>query len=81
VLGVRIPPGLQLFRKAIETNMLNKINIFITDVIQELKKVSWPTFEELRSSTIVVIVVSIIFAVFIFSVDRLLSLVMQKFLQ
>ena len=81
MLGVRIPPGLQLFRDAIDTDMLNKINIFIADVWQELKKVSWPTFEELRSSTIVVIVVSIVFALFVFSIDRILTLGMQKFLQ
>lgn len=40
--------------------MIKKIKNFASDVVAEMKKVSWPTKEQLRESTIVVIVVTII---------------------
>ena len=81
MLGVRIPPGLLLFFDLCDTDMLNKIKFFFDDVWQEMQKVSWPTFPELRGSTVVVIVVSVIFALFIFIVDRGLTTVMRYILQ
>ncbi len=38
-----------------------------------MRKVTWPTKDELMGSTIVVIVVSLIVAIFIGIVDRILS--------
>ncbi len=40
--------------------MIKKIKNFASDVVAEMKKVSWPTKEQLRESTVVVIVVTII---------------------
>jgi preprotein translocase subunit SecE len=53
--------------------MIDKIKKFVSDVIVELKKVSWPSREELRGSTLVVIVTVILVAVFIGVVDRILA--------
>jgi preprotein translocase subunit SecE len=53
--------------------MIDKIKKFVSDVIVELKKVSWPSREELRGSTMVVIVTVILVAVFIGLVDRILA--------
>jgi len=53
--------------------MFQKISKFFTEVRQEMSKVSWPTREELRGSTIVVITVSLIFAIFIYLIDQILS--------
>ncbi len=53
--------------------MINKIKDFFTGVKVEMKKVSWPTFEELKSSTAVVIVFAIMIAVFLFVVDLFLA--------
>jgi preprotein translocase subunit SecE len=53
--------------------MIDKIKKFVSDVIVELKKVSWPSREELRGSTLVVIVAVILVAVFIGLVDRILA--------
>ena len=46
---------------------------FLKDVQVESAKVSWPSRNELRDSTIVVIVTVLIVATFIGIVDRLLS--------
>ena len=46
---------------------------FIKEVQVESTKVSWPTRNELRDSTVVVIVTVLIVAVFIGIVDRVLT--------
>ena len=53
--------------------MKDKIVNFFLDIVREMKKVTWPKREELRESTMVVIVTSLIFAAFVFVVDKILS--------
>jgi len=53
--------------------MFQKAMRFIKEVKSEMAKVSWPTREELKGSTIVVIVVSLLFAAFVFFADQVLS--------
>ena len=53
--------------------MINKIKEFMNGVQFEMKKVSWPTWEELRGSTMVVLGLSLILSVFLFIVDFVLS--------
>lgn len=50
---------------------------FIRETQQELKKVSWPTREELVGSTGVVIFTTFLLAVFIGIVDFFLSIVIR----
>lgn len=47
----------------------------------EMGKVSWPSRDQLKTSTIVVLMVTVIFAVFIGSFDWLLSQIVQWFLR
>lgn len=49
--------------------MINKIKNYYNDVIKEMKKVSMPSKEELRGTTIVVIVAAAIFTIFIWLSD------------
>ncbi len=53
--------------------MFKKAKQFIEDVQTEMKKVVWPEREELINSTIVVIVVSALFTIFIFLTDTIVS--------
>ena len=46
---------------------------FLKDVRVEMTKVTWPTWEELKGQTIVVIVAVLLIAAFIGSVDLVLS--------
>ena len=52
---------------------MNKFVTFLKEVNAELRKVTWPTKEELIGSTIVTIVVSLIMSIFIGFVDRILT--------
>ncbi len=49
--------------------MKEKIINFVNDVIKEMKKVTWPTKDELIESTNVVIVASLLFALFTYLID------------
>ncbi len=53
--------------------MIAKTTKFLQDVRTEMSKVSWPTRQELKGQTWIVIVVSLFFAVFIYLVDHILS--------
>ncbi|HID10584.1 MAG TPA: preprotein translocase subunit SecE [Candidatus Latescibacteria bacterium] len=53
-----------MFRKTIQ---------FLREVQNELSNVTWPTREELIGSTVAVLALSLILAVFIGLVDRLLT--------
>jgi len=45
--------------------MIERIKLFLAETRTELKKVTWPTREELKESTIVVIVSTFIVTVFV----------------
>jgi preprotein translocase subunit SecE len=53
--------------------MLQKVTNFVQDVRQEMSKVSWPSKDQLKGQTLIVIGVSLFFAIFIFLVDHLLA--------
>ena len=53
--------------------MFGKIKVFLEQVNIELKKVTWPSREELKGSTIVVIVSTILLAIFIGIADYAIS--------
>ena len=61
-------------------NIKQKIVTYYEETVVELKKVTWPTKDEVRGSTIVVVITSIILSAFVFVVDRLLSLAVGSFL-
>ena len=53
--------------------MIDKIRNYLREVWLEMGKVTWPTRNELRESTMVVIVATFIVTVFIFVVDRIMD--------
>ena len=53
--------------------MVQKIRTFLSEVNQELSKVSWPTREELYGSVAVVIVLCVILSIFVFGIDVILN--------
>jgi preprotein translocase subunit SecE len=61
--------------------MIDKIKTFLVDTKNELKKVTWPTKDELKESTRVVIVASLLLTVFIGVVDQILSRIIKLIFQ
>ncbi|UCE18501.1 MAG: preprotein translocase subunit SecE [Gemmatimonadota bacterium] len=56
--------------------MFKKIAKFFQEVRIEMSKVAWPTRDELFASAKVVIIISLLFALYIFVVDTGLSKIM-----
>ncbi|MDW8436924.1 MAG: preprotein translocase subunit SecE [Chloroherpetonaceae bacterium] len=58
-----------------------RIGNYYNDVVAEMKKVTWPSKEELRESTLVVLTVSGLLALFTFIIDESLGLLIKQFLR
>ena len=61
-------------------NYIDKAGKYYRDVVGEMRKVSWPTRDEVKDMTVVVLTVSGILALFTFSVDWVITTVMGKLL-
>ena len=46
---------------------------FLAEVQVELKRTTWPSVVEVRGTTLVVIVTVLVFAIFLFAIDYVLS--------
>ncbi|MCK6603228.1 MAG: preprotein translocase subunit SecE [Bacteroidetes bacterium] len=52
---------------------MNTIKQYLTEVLAEMSKVSWPTREELKESTVIVLVFSLVFGIAVYSMDTVFS--------
>ncbi|MCU0359970.1 MAG: preprotein translocase subunit SecE [Bacteroidia bacterium] len=58
---------------------MSKIGTYLSETKNELvNKVSWPTWPELQSSAIVVMVSSVIIALLVFGMDFLFEILMKQ---
>ncbi len=57
--------------------MIERIKLFLSETRTELKKVTWPTRQELKESTIVVIVSTFIVTIFVGVVDQVISRIIR----
>ncbi|MCD6308900.1 MAG: preprotein translocase subunit SecE [Candidatus Latescibacteria bacterium] len=55
-------------------NWIDNSKRFLKEVRSEMKKVTWPSWIELKGSTVLVIIVAVFFSVYIGLVDFILSL-------
>lgn len=59
---------------------MNKIKQYIQESYHELvHKVSWPTWEELQSSTMVVLIATVIITLIVWGMDIVSSTLMENF--
>lgn len=58
--------------------MVEGIRQFFIDVNKEMKKVSWPSREQLQESTVVVVVTCLVIATIVFIIDQGMTFVMQS---
>jgi preprotein translocase subunit SecE len=60
--------------------MFQKIRKFFSEVKVELRKVTWPTREELKGSTRIVIIATFVVTLFVGFIDQLLTLIIRRLL-
>ena len=60
--------------------MIEKIRRFFSETRVEMRKVTWPTRDELKESTKIVIVATFVVTIFIGIVDQILSFIVRRLL-
>lgn len=60
--------------------MIEKIKRFFSETRVEMRKVTWPTRDELKESTKIVIVGTLVVTVFIGVVDQILTFIVRRLL-
>ena len=58
-----------------------ELRAFFSEVRSELKKVTWPSWQEVRSTTIVVIATTFFFGFYLWGLDLAFSEVLSRFLK
>jgi preprotein translocase subunit SecE len=61
--------------------LLLRMSTYVQETREELKKCSWPTWEELKGSTVVVMISILLLGAFTVVVDRLLYMVVRVMMQ
>jgi preprotein translocase subunit SecE len=56
---------------------IEQMRLFLSEVRNELKRVTWPSRQEVYATTVVVILVSIFFGVYLFTLDYGLNSLFQ----
>ena len=63
------------------TGSWNNLRTFLSEVRNELKRVSWPSRKEVYATTVVVILTSIFFGVYLWGLDLALNAAVTKIFQ
>lgn len=61
-------------------NFLKKILNFLVESKTELKKVKWPTLKETLQYTLIVIIISVVVAIYLGGLDYIFSFLLRKFI-
>ena len=81
--GARVtPPRVAPARRQREAKRRGLLSLlrprWAEEIISELRKVTWPTWEETRNLTIVVLVISVLFGIFLGGVDMFFNWVIDN---
>jgi preprotein translocase subunit SecE len=58
-----------------------RISQFLRDVRAEMNRVSWPTPNEVKNTTIITLIAVIFFAIYLFAVDQVLSFLITQLIR
>jgi preprotein translocase subunit SecE len=62
-------------------DFLRRAQEFVREVVAEFRKVAWPSRQELINSTVVVIAVTVVVALFLGAVDVVLARIVERILR
>ena len=60
---------------------IERARLFLSEVRNELKRVTWPSQKEVYATTVVVIATSVFFGLYLFALDQLLLTLFQWILR
>jgi len=56
---------------------IERMRLFLSEVRNELKRVTWPSQKEVYATTVVVIITSVFFGLYLFTIDQILLAMVQ----
>lgn len=56
---------------------MSKVRAYVDDVVKEMKKVSWPSRQELISNTIITLIGTAAISLFIFVSDQVITYILE----
>ena len=74
------PTTLETVREA-AGGRVERMRVFLSEVRNELKRVTWPSQKEVYATTVVVIVTSVFFGLYLFALDSALLALFQWILR
>jgi preprotein translocase subunit SecE len=60
------------------TGFFQRTSQFIRDTRAEMRRVSWPTANEVKNTTIITLIAVVFFAIYLFGVDRVWSFLIKQ---
>jgi preprotein translocase subunit SecE len=66
---------------AIRKNTLERVRDYISDVRIEMKRVTWPSKQEVYGTTVMVVLSTFLFAIYFYACDELFSYVVARTLR
>jgi preprotein translocase subunit SecE len=60
------------------TGFIQRTSQFVRDTRAEMRRVSWPTANEVKNTTIITLIAVVFFAIYLFGVDRVWSFLIQR---
>ena len=63
--------------KSASGGRFERFRVFLAEVRNELKRVTWPSQKEVYATTVVVIVTSVFFGLYLFTIDQILLTLVQ----
>ena len=61
-----------------EKNIFKRMGAYLRDVRGEMKKVTWPSKDDMIKTTVAVIVISLFFGIYLFGVDFIFARIFQQ---
>lgn len=60
------------------TGSIGRLAQFLRDVRAEMKRVSWPSANDVRNTTIITLIAVIFFAIYLFAVDQIWAFLLTQ---
>ncbi len=57
--------------------LMKRVGLFLADIKSELKKVTWPNRDDLKKTTVAVVISSVLFGVYLFGVDVVFAKIIE----
>ncbi len=61
-----------------EKNIFKRMSAYLRDIRGEMKKVTWPSRDDMIKTTIAVIVISLFFGIYLFGVDFIFARIFKR---